>query len=72
MKTQTVTVRFEVCTTVTVDVEARLEVPSDIVHDDDALLAWLEDNEERWASKVDLDDAHTCDREVTDVYGTDA
>ncbi|WKU46769.1 hypothetical protein Q3V23_23405 [Streptomyces sp. VNUA116] len=72
MKTQTVTARFEVCTTITVDVEAELDVPSDIVHDDEALLDWLADNQERWVSKVNLGDAHTCHREVTDVYGTDA
>lgn len=72
MKTQTVTVRFEVQETVTVDVEAELEVPVDIVNDDEALQQWLDEHENAWASEVNTDDAHNIDREVIDVYGTDA
>ena len=72
LETRTVTVRFEVQETATVDVEAELEVPADIVDDDEALQAWLSEHEDDWASEVDTDDAHNIEREVVDVYGTDA
>ncbi|MGW1259692.1 hypothetical protein ACWD5Q_32075 [Streptomyces sp. NPDC002513] len=72
LETRAVTVRFEVQETVTVDVEAELAVPVDIVDDDEALQEWLDDHEDLWASEVNADDAHNVDREVIDVYGTDA
>ncbi|MFJ7202118.1 hypothetical protein ACIQWR_01085 [Streptomyces sp. NPDC098789] len=72
MTTQTVTVRFEVQQTATIDVEAVLDVPVDLVHDDEALHAWLADNERLWADGIDADDAHSFDLDVIDVYGTDA
>lgn len=72
METRLVEVRFEVEETIRVDVCAELEVPVDIVDDDEALQDWLADQEDLWASEVNTDDAHDIEREVVDVYGTAA
>ncbi|MFG2147581.1 hypothetical protein ACGFRG_25865 [Streptomyces sp. NPDC048696] len=72
VETKLVEVRFEVEETLRVDVVAELEVPVDIVDDDEALQDWLQDQEDLWASDVDPDDAHDIEREVVDVYGTAA
>ncbi len=72
LETKTVTVRFEVQEISIVDVEAELEVPVDIIDDDEALQQWLDEHEDDWASEVDLDDAHDIAREVVDVYGASA
>ncbi|MFC9736696.1 hypothetical protein ACFVKC_02120 [Streptomyces noursei] len=71
LETQTVTVRFEVTETTVTDVEATVEVPVDIVDDDEALQDWLDQNEGEWIEELDTDEAHDIVRDVTDVYGTD-
>ncbi|MFJ3907490.1 hypothetical protein [Streptomyces vinaceus] len=72
METRLVEVRFEVVETLRVDVVAELEVPVDIVDDDEALQDWLQDQEDLWASDVNPDHAHDVERDVVDVYGTAA
>ncbi|MFI1799835.1 hypothetical protein ACH427_21120 [Streptomyces sp. NPDC020379] len=69
---KTVTVRFEIEEIVTCDVEAEVTVPADIAEDDDALLAWLEENNDAWVDEIDPLSQHVAERTVTDVYGTAA
>ncbi|WP_372407237.1 hypothetical protein [Streptomyces luteireticuli] len=71
MKSTLVTVYFEVEEIATCAVEAEVEVPADIADDDDALQAWLEDNERSWVDQIDPMSQEVSERTVLDVYGTD-
>ncbi|NEA50433.1 hypothetical protein [Streptomyces sp. SID10815] len=68
---KTVTIRFEIEEVVTCDVEAKVTVPADIAEDDDALLSWLEDNDDAWVDDIDPLSQQVAERSVTSVYGAD-
>ncbi|MFI5942181.1 hypothetical protein ACIBCB_18250 [Streptomyces uncialis] len=67
-KTVTVTVAFEIEELVTCDVTAELEVPADIADDEDAVLAWLEENDESWVDHIDPLSQQVAERTITSVY----
>ncbi|MFF4528160.1 hypothetical protein ACFY1P_02705 [Streptomyces sp. NPDC001407] len=72
METKLVEVRFEIEEVVTCEVVATVEVPIDVIDDDDELLHWLEDNDDAWVDDIDPTAQHVAERTVTDVYGTAA
>ncbi|MFI9205270.1 hypothetical protein [Streptomyces sp. NPDC053048] len=71
LEMQTVTVRFEIEEVVSCDVVAELEVPADMVDDDEALLAWLEENDDAWVDEIDPLSQQVAERTITAMYGAD-